>query len=134
MQKFLMGLFFCCCTYFCNAQSIVFRGIPSVKIVEAGLERGAEKIEQSKALSVSCIVREIDGKFLWETRGNKQLLKTDGGAFITFSAVDGSGYIRVLKPMPKETMSLMSTTEQNFDYTEHMLLGLRTITYYGKTM
>ena len=134
MHIILMGLFFCCFTYFCNAQSIAFRGIPSVKIVEAGLERAVEKIEQSKALSVSCIVREVDGKFVWETRGNKQLLKADVGAFITFSAVDGSGYIRVLKPMPKEMMSLMSTTEQNFDYTEHMLLGLRSITYYGKIM
>ena len=106
----------------------------TVKIVEAVLEHGVEKIEQSKALSVSCVVREVDCKFVWETRGNKHLLKTDVGAFITFSAVDGSGYVRVLKPMPKEMMSLMSTTEQNFDYTEHMLLGLRTITYYGKTM
>ena len=50
MHKILMGLFLCCFTYFCNAQSIAFRGIPSVKIVEAALERGVEKIEQSKAL------------------------------------------------------------------------------------
>ena len=50
MQKILLGFLFCSFTYFCNAQSIAFRGIPSVKIVEAGLERGVEKIEQSKAL------------------------------------------------------------------------------------
>ncbi len=42
MHKILMGLFFCCFTYFCNAQSIAFSGIPSVEIVEAGLERGGE--------------------------------------------------------------------------------------------
>ena len=45
-------------------------------------------------------------------------------------------YVTTIKKylMPKEMISLMSTTEQNFDYIEHLLLGLRTITYYGKTM
>lgn len=124
----------CLFTNFCNAQSFSFTGVPSVKVIEAGINRNAENIEQSKALNVACIVKEIDGKFFWETRGNKPLLKIDSGAFILFLAVDGSGYVRLIKPSLKDAASVMSNTEKNFDYVEHLILGLRSVTYYGKSI
>lgn len=46
-----------------------FNGIPSVKVTEGGIERTAEKIEQSKSFSVACIVKEIDGKFFGKQEG-----------------------------------------------------------------
>lgn len=134
MYKFLFIFVFSLFANFCNAQSFSFTGIPSVKVTESGIDRSAEKIEKSKALSVTCVVKEIDGKFFWETRGNKPLLKIDSGAFLTFFAVDGSGYIRVIKPLLKDAASAMSNTEKNFDYVEHLTLGLRSITYYGKSI
>lgn len=134
MYKFIFVFAFCFFTNFCNAQSFSFTGIPSFKVTEGGIERNAEKIEQAKALSVACIVKEIDGKFFWVSRENKQLVKIDTrGAFLIFLAIDGSGYIRIIKPELKDAASLMSTTEKTFDYLEHILLGLRTITYYGKS-
>ena len=134
MYKFLLVLVFSFFTDFCIAQSFSFTGLPSVKVTEGGDERNSEKIEQSKAASVACIVKEIDGKFFWETRGNKPLLKIDSGAFIIFIAVDGSGYVRLIKPSLKEAASQMSNTEKNFDYIEHLILGLRSVTYYGKSI
>ncbi len=134
MHKFIFLFVFCFFTNFCNAQSFSFSGIPSVKVTEGGNERNAEKIEKSKALSVACIVKEIDGKFYWETRGNKPLLKIDSGAFILFLAVDGSGYVRLIKPSLKDAASAMSNTEKTFDYVEHLILGLRSVTYYGKSI
>jgi hypothetical protein len=134
MHKLILTFLFCLITCICNAQSFSFTGLPSVKISEGGVERIAEKIEPSKALSVACVVKEIDGKFLWETRGNKPLLKIDSGAFITFFAVDGSGYIRVIKPSLKDAASVMSNTEKNFDYVEHLTLGLRSVTYFGRSI
>jgi hypothetical protein len=134
VHKFIFLFVFCFFTIFCNAQSFSFTGLPSVKVTEGGIERSAEKIEQSKASNVACIVKEIDGKFFWETRGNKPLLKIDSGAFVIFLAVDGSGYVRLIKPSLKEATSLMSNTEKNFDYVEHLILGLRTVTYYGKSI
>ena len=38
-----------------------------------------------------------------------------GGAFITFLAINGSGYVRIIKSQLKEAASLMSETEQKFD-------------------
>jgi hypothetical protein len=35
--------------------------------------------------------------------------------------------------MAKEAASLLGKTEENFDYVEHLLAGLRSITYYGKS-
>ena len=134
MYKFIFASLVFFITSFCNAQTFSFTGIPSVKLTEAGVERTSEKIELSKSKSVSCVVKEIDGKFFWETRGNKPLLKIDSGAFITFFAVDGSGYIRVIKPSLKDAASAMSNTEKNFDYVEHLTIGLRSVTYYGKSI
>jgi hypothetical protein len=134
VHKFIFLFAFCFFSNFCNAQSFSFTGLPSVKVTEGGIERSAEKIEQSKAISVVCIVKEIEGKFFWETRGNKPLLRIDSGAFVIFLAVDGSGYVRLIKPSLKEATSLMSNTEKNFDYVEHLILGLRTVTYYGKSI
>lgn len=110
-----------------------FVGVPAMKISEGGVERNVEKLEQSKSIELICVIKEIDGKFIWASRENKPLVKIDtGGAFLIFLAVDGSGYIRVIKPNFKSAASLMSPTEKSFDYIEHLLLGLRTITYYGK--
>ena len=135
MHKFLFVFIVCFFTNLCSAQSFSFTGLPSVKISEGGVERFAEKIEPSKAQNISCVIREVDGKFFWVSRENKQLVKIDArGAFLIFLAVDGSGYIRIIKSELKDAASLMSTTEKSFDYIEHLLLGLRSVTYYGKSI
>lgn len=64
-------------------------------------------------------------------RGNKQLVKIENGAFKTLIAPDGSCYVRIINPMMKDAASLMSNTEKTYDYIEHLVLGLRSVTYYG---
>ena len=114
-----------------QAQSTTFTGLPTVKITESGVERSAEKLDRATASTLFCVINEKDGKFYWETRGNKPLLKIDSNVFVIYVAIDGSGYVRVLKPEFKKAAASISATEKNYDYVEHMLLGLRTITYYG---
>jgi hypothetical protein len=46
-------------------------------------------------------------------------------------ATDGSGYVRIINPALKKAASLMSPTEERFDYVEHLIIGLRSLTYYG---
>ena len=131
MKKIIASFILIALTIAAQAQSITFAGSPSVKITEGGLERSAEKLDRAAASAVACVIKEKDGKFYWETRGNKPMLKIDSNAFIIYVAVDGSGYVRVLKPELKQAAATMSATEKNYDYVEHMLLGLRTVTYYG---
>lgn len=113
--------------------SIVFYGAPSVQIIEGGFDRVAGPIEPSKMNSSKCIIEEIDGKYYWATRDRKPLIRYAAGAYITYVALDGAGYIRTLNPLfdRKLVESLMSKTDLMFDYVEHMTLGLRSITYYG---
>ncbi len=111
----------------------VFSGSPIQKISEAGTERVAEQIPSGRASSISCVINENTGKYYWATRGNKEMFRLSSGAFITYVAVDGSGYVRVIDPSAKQAAELMSPTEAKFDYVEHLLLGLRSVTYYGKS-
>ena len=115
-----------------NAQAItVFSGVPSVKVSEGGLERTAENIPRERSADLACVVSQIGDKFYWASRENKLLARVERGAFITFVAIDGSGSIRLIVPERKQSAALMSDTESRFDYVEHLLIGLRSVTYYG---
>jgi hypothetical protein len=109
----------------------VFTGLPVVKISEAGTERKVEQLPREQAANLSCVVSQIAGKYYWATRANKELVAHTSGAFVTYVAVDGSGYVRAIIPSAKAAAAQMSPTETNFDYTEHLVLGLRSVTYYG---
>lgn len=109
----------------------VFRGRPIIKISEGGVERVPEQIAREKAVNLECVISEIEGRYYWASRENIELRLTESGAFITFVATNGSGYVRIILPELKAAASLMSPTEEKFDYVEHILLGLRSVTYYG---
>ena len=109
----------------------VFSGVPVIKVSEGGVERLQEAVPRDKAVEVACVISEIGGKYYWATRENKEMVRRTSGAFITYTAVDGSGYVRVIDPSAKEAASLMSATEAKFDYVEHLVLGLRNVTYFG---
>ena len=131
MKQLITAFIWVVLTITAQAQSTTFVGLPSVKITEGGVDRSAEKLDRTTASTLSCVIKEKDGKFFWETRGNKPLLRIDSNAFVIYVAIDGSGYVRVLKPEFKQAAAAISATEKNYDYVEHLLLGLRTITYYG---
>ena len=100
--------------------------------MRGGVGRVPETFARSKAVDFACIISEIGGKYYWATRENKEMVRSTSGSFTTYSAVDGSGYVRVLDPDLKELAALMSDTEAKFDYVEHLLIGLRTVTYFGR--
>lgn len=110
----------------------VLRGVPTFKITEAGTERTPEKLAPDRAAGFIVVVSRVGDKYLWASRENKELVRIELGAFITYVAVNGSGYIRVIAPGMKEAVSLMGDTEVEYDYVEHLLVGLKSVTYYGK--
>lgn len=115
-----------------EAQSrTVFSGVRVIKVNEGGIDRLSENLSREKAVNLGCVISEIGGKYYWATRENKEMVRRVSGAFITFLAVDGSGYVRLVDPGAKTAASLISPTEVKFDYVEHLLIGLQSITYYG---
>jgi hypothetical protein len=129
--SFLLTLVVCASSLCIGQAKTVFSGLPSTKLSEAGLDRVVQRLERKDAANLACIVSEIDGKYYWATRENKQLVRTESGAFITFVAVNGSGYVRFINPKMKQAAALMSETEAKYDYVEHLVIGLGSVTYWG---
>ena len=115
-----------------EGQETVFRGRPVVKISEGGLERVPETVPREKAINLECVISKIGDRYFWASRENTPMVRIESGAFITYLAANGAGYVRVIAPEYKETAAAMGETEATFDYVEHALLGLKSVTYYGK--
>ncbi len=114
-------------------EEVVFSGIPVVKISEGGASRVVEDLKGAKASEAECTIAKIGDKYLWKTRDNLELFLVQSGAFITFVATNGSGYVRIIPSDLKKAASLMDETEKKYDYVEHLLIGLRSVSYYGKS-
>jgi len=109
----------------------VFKGRPTMKIAEAGLGRAPETLSSRNADYFECVISKVGEDYFWASRENARLQRVDAGAFVTFTAFDGSGYVRVTKKEKKAAASRVGSTEARFDYVEHLLVGLRSFTYYG---
>jgi hypothetical protein len=109
----------------------VLSGVPSIKISEGGTDRTPQNVTHEDAVNLGCVISEIDGEYYWASRENRPLVRLVSGAFVTYLAADGSGYVRTISPGLKAAASSMSQTEATFDYVEHLLVGLRSVTYYG---
>ncbi len=110
----------------------VFRGRPLVKISEGGLSRTPETVSREKAVNLECVISQIGDHYYWASRENAEVVPVESGAFLTYVALNGSGYVRVIVPDLAGAAALMSPAEAKFDYVEHLLIGLGSVTYYGK--
>jgi hypothetical protein len=118
-------------------ESIVFTGIPELKISEGGISRVPEKLNKEKAIQFKCTITKIDDKYYWTSRDNTELIPISSGTFITYWAVNGSGYVRVIKSEMiaevRQIGAMAGDPEGQYDYVEHLLIGLKSVTYYGKS-
>ncbi|HEX8154511.1 MAG TPA: hypothetical protein VF698_15360 [Thermoanaerobaculia bacterium] len=115
-----------------SAQSAtVFRGRPSVKISEGGFERRPETLGREKSVNLECVISKIGDDYYWASRENVAMVPVESGAFITYVAINGTGYVKLIKPAMKEVAALMGAAEERFDYVEHLTFGLKSVTYYG---
>ena len=117
-----------------TAQAVtVFRGMPEVRTLLASSGATANEIASKDRGGYEAVVSRIGDRYYWASRENRELLRYETPGFVTYFAVDGSGFVRVQRPNAKALNALMSETEQRYDYTEQLLTGLRTIVYYGAT-
>ena len=136
-KAILILLFLTVATPLFAKELVIFTGIPEIKISEGGVNRVPENLTKDKAIKFQCTITKIDDKYYWTSRENVELIPIASGAFITYWAVNGSGYVRVIKPEMKEEVkkigAMAGDPEEKFDYVEHLLLGLKSVTYYGKS-
>lgn len=136
MKKLLLTLLFLAIAVPLFAKElIVFTGVPEIKISEGGINRVPENLTKEKVSKFKCTITKIDDKYYWTSRENVELVPITSGAFVTFWAVNGSGYVRIVRPEMKEEVrkigAMAGDPEEKYDYVEHLLLGLKSVTYYG---
>jgi hypothetical protein len=112
-------------------ESYEFIGIPITKIIESGESTSSEEIPKEKKSEFRCVISTTDGKYYWKTRENNEMVKVRSGIYITYIALNGSGYVRVIDQEMKKIV--FKDGETKFDYKEHLISGLSSVTYYGIT-
>ena len=128
----LIGCSFLTQSYAQETPKTVFSGMPVVKISEGGVDRVVEKMKECEASEFKCTITKIGDKYFWTTRNNVELIPMQSGAFLTFVAASGAGYVRIVVPALKDAAALTDETARQYDYVEHMLTGLKSVTYFGK--
>jgi hypothetical protein len=117
-------------------QRVVFEGEP-LKKVEISVEGTAEtQLASEDAFKAQVRIIERDGRYYWQSRGMKELKRSESSAYITYAAADGSGYVRTHIPMMLD-LRLQLPKEQRvreIDYSEHLLIQFASITYFGNRL
>ena len=116
--------------------NLVAWGLPSFRIRTTADGRSQREAlsEAEKSEFATCIV-ENQGRYIWLTREMTDMTRSTSGEFVTYHALNGSGYVRLLNHQGSE----LADTVQNPllreqlapRYMEHLLLGFTTITYIG---
>ncbi len=107
-----------------------YEGTPILGINEFGVFRAPIELAKEEQATHKVLITKKGDKYYWTSRENRELSKLENEAFITYLAVDGSGYVRVGNEEWKNKMRV-KYPQYNFDYVEHMIIGLGSLSYYG---
>jgi hypothetical protein len=111
----------------------VFSATPSLQIITG--EAVCSKTDLTKGMQERprCVISRIGEGYYWASRNNTPLNRSESGIFVVFSAINGSGYIKILMPELKPAKSAASLigVSGKHDYVEHLSHMLGGVTYYG---
>ena len=113
------ALFFC--ALFAFADEIVFEGTPSVRIDADGAQSVRVELSTRGSNKYECRIVGKGKKYVWASRDNRALIRSDSGDFTYFISPEGSGFIKI---------ALAKTGA--YDYMESFTTELKTVTYWGK--
>ena len=83
---------------------VVFMGKPLLKVNEKGVTRSIENISKNDQLEYIVTITMSENKYFWASRNNVELIRVLSGAYTNFIAVNGAGYIKVLRTILRETL------------------------------
>ena len=110
-------------------ETVVFTGIPTVRVDVAGLDPDARKLTPDDGKKYQCRVVARKKKYYWASRGDKELIRSDSGDFTYFISPEGTGYIKIYKGEPGG-----HAPNSLFGYFEQLSSGLKTVTYFGTSV
>lgn len=116
-----------------QAARVVFEGFPLRKVESSFLETTARALNDDEAFEYHVRIVERNGRYYWASREMRELIRSESGAYITYHAGDGSGYIRVGTPFLLDLRDRLpqEQREREIGYVEHLLIQYGSVTYYG---
>ncbi len=106
---------------------LVFGGNPTVRI--ESVARGSQRtdLSDSQSQEYRLLILKRGAKYVWASRGERELIYSKSGAYHFFVEPGGAGYIKVEDP----SLLGLQTGSTGLLYIETMNLRLGTITYWG---
>jgi len=116
------------------AGTFVFEGYPSKKIEITEQTSASFDLTKSEASEYKVVIEKEGEKYYWRSRNNLQLVPMQSGAYVTYLAVNGEGYVRILNETMRELYKMLPDEEKqkSYLYMEHLVHQLGSITYYGR--
>jgi hypothetical protein len=116
------------------AAELEFEGTPSLKVVLLEGKPLSASVAGLEAAELRVVIVRDGDKYFWRSRENVPLMKTVSGSYITYLALNGAGYIRVLTPAMRKLREQLPAAEREKEYVymEHLINQLRSVTYMGK--
>ena len=108
-------------------------GIPTVRvIIENGIPT-REVLTPAEQQEFIMRVVEQDGRYFWTSREMTEMSRIESGVYITYTALNGSGFVKVYSEEMRRLIELLPEADRRSEvrYIEHVSLGLTTITYVG---
>ena len=132
-MKFLTLVILLCAAAPAGAADIVLQGTPTKKITITAGGVTEEPVDASRASELAVMIIRTRDAYFWASRENKPLRRSQSTTYITFHAVDGSGYVRVYQPHMDKLSGKLPAAERagEFGYMEHLVHQLGSITYFG---
>lgn len=114
-------------------ESVAFEGRPVWKVETSAGGTFRDEMRADASFEYQVRVLERNGRYYWASREMKELVRSESGVYVTYHAVDGSGYVRVLRPAFSRPKASTAPAGEEFEpeYMEHLILGFATITYFG---
>jgi len=100
-------------------ETVVINGLPMKNCNSGNKGTNCTDLPEEKQNEFRLLITKKNGNYLWTTRNNKKLKLVKSGLINIFTAVDGAGYIRIVKVGGK------------VEYMEHLPIALTTVTYWG---
>ncbi|MBL4582555.1 MAG: hypothetical protein JKY29_12120 [Gammaproteobacteria bacterium] len=114
-----------------SAQEIVVFGIPN-KVIAMDQFGNRKELPSSPEDSVK--ITKIENNYYWENRNNTPMTRTESTIYITYTAIDGSGYVTIVNDTARELFLAQPSGNVigRYTYVEHIISGLTSRTIYGR--
>jgi hypothetical protein len=105
-----------------QAQDDGFTGTPLVRVDADATEVKRTELSELAGEKYACRIVRKGRKYVWASRGDRELMRSNAGDWTYYISPEGSGYVKVLT----------GAAGKEYDYVEHVTGEFRTVTYWGK--